>query len=228
VPLGEDSEFLGLIPQFPLKSRPDENIIRVCSYLRPKLHDALTDSKEQEMRSELQTAARSALKLGGSRPLPGGDGDIDLIVEDSTDSALLIAELKWLRKTIRPTAHTSRQEEFLHAVEQLRKVKAFLQANPRYLLDVGDVSKSIDGYKEVYFGIVARDYFVWVDPSEFPVIDYDQFLRVIAEPKTLQDGMGELLTFNWLPREGQDFVVKYDRHSVNGVSVEIEVNYPTY
>jgi hypothetical protein len=228
VPLSNDSEVLGLIPQFPLKSRPDENIIRVCSYLRPSLHDALTDSKEQEMRNELQTAARSTLKLRGPRPLPGGDGDIDLIVEDSVNSALLIAELKWLRRTIRPTEHTGRQEEFLRAIEQIRKVKVFLQANPRYLLDVGDVSKSLNDYKGVYFGIIARDYFVWVDPREFPVIDYDQFLRVIGEPKSLQSTMEELLTFNWLPVEGRDFVVEYPRHSANGVSVETEVNFPTY
>jgi hypothetical protein len=228
VPLSEGSEIIGLIPQFPLKSSPDENIIRVCSYLRPSLHDALTDSKEQEMRSELQTAARPALKLAGPRQLPGGDGDIDLIVEDPADSVLFIAELKWLRKTIRPTEHTSRQEEFLRAVEQIRKVKVFLQANPRYLLDVGDASKRLDGYNKVYFGIVARDYFVWLNPSEFPVIDFDQFLRVIGEPKALQDAMEELLTFDWLPMEGRDFVVNYDRHSANGVSVELEVNYPTY
>jgi hypothetical protein len=227
VPLSKDSEILGLVPQFPLKSRPDENIIRVCSYLRPTLHDALTESKEEEMRNELQVRARKGLKLGGPRPLPGSR-DIDLIVEDASDSTLLIAELKWLRKTIRPTEHTSRQEEFLHAVEQVRAIKTFLQANPRYLLDAGEISKSLDDYKKVYFGIVARDYFVWLDPSEFPVIDYDQLLRVIGEPRRLQDAMEELLTFDWLPVQGRDFKVNYDRGTANGVSVETEVNYPTY
>lgn len=228
VPLGDNSEILGLAPHFPLKSRPDENIIRVCSYLRPELHDSLSDSKEQEMRSELQAAASQGLNLRGPRLLPGAQGNIDLIVEDSNNSALLIAELKWLRKTIRATEHTSRQEEFLRGVEQIRTVKAFLQANPRYLLDVGDVSKSLDDYRKVYFAIVARDFFVWLDPNEFPVIDYDQFLRVIGEPRTLQESMEELLTFNWLPMEGRDFVVRFDKHSVNGVSVELELNYPTY
>jgi hypothetical protein len=45
---------------------------------------------------------------------------------------------------------------------------------------------------------------------------------------TLKEAMEELLTFNWLPLEGRDFVVKFDRRTVNGVSVETEVNYPTY
>jgi hypothetical protein len=34
--------------------------------------------------------------------------------------------------------------------------------------------------------------------------------------------MEELLTFAWLPVEGRDFVV--DKGTVNGVSVETEVN----
>jgi hypothetical protein len=72
-----------------------------------------------------------------------------VIVEDLGESTLLIAELKWLRKMIRPTEHTERQEEFLHAVEQVRKVRAFVKANPRYLFDVREVSKSLDLYANV-------------------------------------------------------------------------------
>lgn len=228
VPLPEHSELLCLVPQFPLKSRPDENIIRVCSHLRPTLHDALTEAKEGEMRTELQTKARRGFKLGGPRPLPGGLPDIDLIVEDLGDSTLLIAELKWLRKTIRPTEHTERQAEFLRAVEQVREIRTFLKANPRYLFDIAEISKSLDLYANVYYAVIARDYFVWVDPSEVPVIDYDQLLRLIGEPDSLRDSMEELLTFDWLPVEGRDFVVKCDKGTVNGVSVETEVNYPTY
>jgi hypothetical protein len=160
--------------------------------------------------------------------LPAGHGNIDLIAEDSSNSVLLIAELKWLRKPIRATEHTGRQEGFLRRVDQIRGVKAFLEAKPRYLLEVGDVTKRFDDYRKVYFAIVARDFFVWLDPSEFPVIDYDQFLRAIGESKTLQESMDALLTFNWLPMEDRDFIVKFDRHSINGVSVELEVNYPTY
>jgi hypothetical protein len=228
LPLGKDSEILGLVPQFPLKSQPDENIIRVCSYLRSGLHDALTDNKEEEMRSELQSAARPGLKLGGPRPLPEQRRDIDLIVEDDANSSIFIAEMKWLRKPIRPTEHTNRQDEFLRAIEQIRDIKNFLQDNPRYLVETGSISKSLENYQKVYFGIIARDYFVWVDPREFPVIEYDQFLRAIGELKPFQNVMDELLTFNWLPLEGRDFMVRYDRHTVNGVSVELEVNYPMY
>jgi hypothetical protein len=72
VPIDERFELLVLAPQFPLKSRPDENIIRVCSHLRPKLHDALTKAKESEMRSELETKARPGSRLGGPRSLPEG------------------------------------------------------------------------------------------------------------------------------------------------------------
>jgi hypothetical protein len=228
VVLNEKAKIVGLAPQFPLKSRPDENIIRVCSYLRPSLHDALTESKEEEMRRELEAAAKPSLSLVGPRSLPGRIRDIDLVVEDIDNSTCLIAELKWLRKTIRPTEHTSRQDEFLHATEQLREIKGYLQSNPQYLVNTGAASKSLGDYDHVHYAIIARDYYVWVDPTEFPVIDYDQFLRVVAEPRPLQAAIEELLRFNWLPVEGKDFIVRYDRHTVNGVSVESEVNYPTY
>jgi hypothetical protein len=74
VSLTDDAEILALAPQFPLKSRPDENIVRVCSYLRPELHDAISDNKEEEMRSELTAVASQGFSLPGPRLLPGGTG----------------------------------------------------------------------------------------------------------------------------------------------------------
>jgi hypothetical protein len=52
---------------------------------------------------------------------------------------------------------TDAQVEFLRAVEQIGEVKTFPQANPRYLLNGGDFSKSLEGFKKVYCGIIARD-----------------------------------------------------------------------
>jgi hypothetical protein len=130
------------------------------------------------------------------------------------------------RKPLRPTEHTSRQEEFLRALQQIRHVKSFLASKPRYLHDVGNASKGLGDYKKVYYGIIARDYFVWLDPTDVPVIDYDSFVSRIGGSIALSSAMDELLTFSWLPVEGRDFTINYDRRSVNGVAVETAVHYP--
>jgi hypothetical protein len=50
------------------------------------------------------------------------------------------------------------------------------------------------------------------------------FLENVARHGNLS--MSELMSYQWLPTEGRDFVVRYDRATANGVAIESEVFYP--
>ena len=44
---------------------------------------------------------------------------------------------------------------------------------------------------------------------------------------SLREAVDELLSYDWLPVEGRDFYVRYDRATANGVSIESQVFYST-
>jgi hypothetical protein len=112
VPLDGAAVSLAVAPQFPLHSRPDENILRACSILRPAVFDAASAQKEAEMIADLQK--RCPLhRIDGPVALPSPTPDVDLIVADEKSSTVLIAELKWIRKTLRPVEMTARDNEVL-------------------------------------------------------------------------------------------------------------------
>jgi hypothetical protein len=224
VPLGSNSELLGVVPHFPLKSRPDENIFRVCSLLRPARYAVITNAKEAEMRKNLQAEAFPGFRIRGPRLLPSDLPDIDLIIEDTAASTVVIAELKWLRKVIRSVEHITQEDAFLYGLDQLGRIRTFLQSDPRFLMNRGDLSQDLSKFRNVYYVLVPRDYFVWVDPVKgIPVIEYEAFSRMLAHSTNLTDGMERLLTFEWLPMDGRDFGIGYETFTVNGVSVETEV-----
>ncbi len=224
VPLDTGSRLLGLVPHLPLHSRPDENILRICSYVNPAAYGASSQSKEQEMRCELLSQVPACIVPGGPVPLPEGNPDLDLFLEDNRSSTLVLAELKWIRKPVSVFERCDRDEDFLKGINQLRCIEKFLSRNPRYLADRGKLSRSISDYSEVRYILIARDHFVWVEPDKaYPVIEYENFKRAIAKTGTLHEALTLLLTFNWLPVEELDFNVKFETSSANGVSIESEV-----
>lgn len=100
IPLDSAKLKLAVAPHFPLHSRPDENILRVCSILRPDIFDATSLQKEPESLVELQKQCPHRA-LQGRVPVPAPNPDIDLIIADEESSTVVVAELKWLRKTLR-------------------------------------------------------------------------------------------------------------------------------
>jgi hypothetical protein len=228
VSMSSKPELLGIIPHIPLKSGADENILRVCSILRPNLYDAITSAKENEMMQDLKSRAYSGFRIRGPRLLPDKTTDIDLIVEDTATSTVVIAELKWLRKTIRTVEQLQQRQLFLRGVQQITRVKQFLQNNSRFLVECGDLTQDLSQFANVYYFIIPRDFFVWVESSEISVIDYDPFARALANEQSLADGVAKLLTFDWLPSRGIEFEVKYESASVNGAVIETDVIFPKY
>jgi hypothetical protein len=53
IPLGGANHMLALAPPFPLHSRHDENILRVCSRRRPQVYDVTSLEKQSEIRLQL-------------------------------------------------------------------------------------------------------------------------------------------------------------------------------
>jgi len=124
VPLAHGNRTVALSPQFPLHSRPEENILRVCSIVKPEIFDAASLGKEPESLAHLKQKC-SCHHLQGPVRLPKPLLDIDLLVADEASSTLLIAELKWIRKTARPVEIPARDADVLKGVGQLKQIRQF-------------------------------------------------------------------------------------------------------
>jgi len=227
VPLDAGSRLLGLVPHFPLHSRPDENILRTCSYVNHGAYDAASQLKEQDMRCDLTSALPAHIVPVGPVALPEGNPDVDLALEDESSSTLVLAELKWIRKPLSVFERCDRDEEFLKGVEQLARIQRFLSSKPSYLAERGKVSRSLLEYSELRYLLIARDHFVWVDPHKvYPVIEFETFKRAISKAGTLHEALAQLLTFEWLPVEGRDFRVEFQVARAGGVTIESEIFLP--
>src|SRR5439155_11100469 len=92
VPLDPSLDEIALIPHFPLNSRADDNLLRMCSYVRSDVFSIASKSKEGEMHADLVAKMRkSFLAHPTSVSIP--DGDIDFVVEDDKSATLVIAQL---------------------------------------------------------------------------------------------------------------------------------------
>ncbi len=118
VPLDGANETLALAPPFPFHSRHDENILRVCSQRRPQVYDVTSLEKESEMLATLR-AAGGRYGADGPFRLPAPIPDIDPIAADEPSSTVVIAELKWIRKPLRPAEIPDRDADVLKGVGQL-------------------------------------------------------------------------------------------------------------
>ena len=226
VEVGQEGEMLALAPQFLLQSRHDENILRVCSQRRGRIYDVTSTAKEPEMRASLLDAVSrygAAGPISLPRPLP----DIDLMITDEASATLVIAELKWIRKTLRPAEFPDRDADVLKGLDQLSDIKQFLADEPDYLVVQGKLHRSLREYRHIYYLLVARDHWRWAKPrGGIAIIEFEAFAAVLRSSRSLDEAMNSLLTYEWLPVEGRDFIVYYHRASANGVSIESQLFYP--
>lgn len=227
VPIDADEETLALAPPFPLHGRHDENILRVCSQRRPRVYDVTSREKEDEMLAELR-AAGTRYRADGPCQLPAPTPDIDLIMADETHSTVVIAELKWVRKTVRPAEIPDRDADVMKGIGQLSSIRQHLLANPDCLQSQGRLPQLLSQYDRVCYLLVARDHWRWVQgPDGIAIVEFDAFVRALERSESLQDMVAGLMTYGWLPVEGRDFVVRYDTSTANGVAIESETFYST-
>ncbi|MBI2187421.1 MAG: hypothetical protein HYU37_09955 [Acidobacteria bacterium] len=225
IPLNGMNEMLALAPPFPLHSRHDENILRVCSQRRQQIYDVTSLEKQSEMLAAARVAGR---RYGADGPiqLPNPVPDIDLLAVDESSSTVVIAELKWIRKTVRALEIPDRDADVLKGIGQLEAIRAFLADNPDYLSSRGLLPRPINQFEHVHYLLVARDHWRWVEPHDgIAIVEFEPFARVLEQSNNLRDAAGELLTYDWLPVEGRDFNIQYDAATANGVRIESPVFY---
>jgi len=155
VPLDLSTRRIAIAPQFPLHSLPDENILRVCSQIRPSPFNVTSSEKEPEMLSAL-SKQNSPFHLEGPVSLPNPVPDIDLIVTDEESSTLVFAEMKWVRKTSRPTEFQDRDADVRKGVSQLTQIREFVACNREHLQSLGKLRRRVNEYRNVYYLFACR------------------------------------------------------------------------
>ena len=224
VPLDSQESTLAVVPQFIFNSNPDGNILRICSYLRPKAFNLLSNDKEKTMRDEI-LAKIKRFNTDHSIELPDQSTEIDLLVEDVSSSSLLLAELKWYRKPSTYRERLQADEQLFDGLNrQVATVRNYCRQHPEFLKKLGKIGKDISEYRNVYYMLIGRDHWNWCDPSDQTyVVDAEQFIEAVSRHESLEDGMTELLSYEWLPIEDEDFHVKMDGAMMEGVCIESEI-----
>jgi hypothetical protein len=226
VPLGTGQD-LAVAPQFPLHSQAEENILRICSNLRPAIYQAMSDEKERDMLVELKERLKHR-DTQGPISLPNPVPDIDLLIKDESSSTLVLCELKWNRKSLSSKEIISRDAEVLKGISQLDKVKQYLLRNPERLTRQKTLLREFTEYRHVYYLLVPRDHWLWIDPTDdTAIVEFEVFAKVMGGDQDLPSAVRLLLTYEWLPVEGRDFTVRYERATVNGVSMESQIFHAT-
>lgn len=225
IPLDSESRVLGIAPHVVLRSNYEENVLRICSHQSPAAYDEISRLKEAEMFKDLTNSIPPRYSPRGSVKLPPPWPDLDLVLEDKATSTIILAELKWLRKPI-GLERLDRDKDFVKGVAQLKRIGSFLSGCPTYLSDRKVLSAPLPAYRRVQYLLVARDHFNWIDPDhDCPMAEYETFKHAVRDATDLQAALETLLSYEWLPQEGRDFVVRYERFCVEGVCIEAEVYY---
>jgi hypothetical protein len=222
VPLDVKGELLAVVPHFGLSARVDENLLRTLSRMDKKAYDTLSEIKEKEMQEDLRLALPNTVSASGPLELPKeAKTNLDLVIVDEADSTVVLIELKWIRKPLFAKERNRADAEFLKGIQQLAKLKLFLESNPTYLKNRGAVSRELSEYRNVHFALVGRDHLVWptVDPNCL-IIEYEVFKEHLRKMTGLHMIVEKLGRYDWLPVEGEDFEIKMDAATVNGITIE--------
>lgn len=226
VPLNKKGEFLGIIPHFGLSSRVDENLLRTLSRTDKRAYDSLSDIKEKEMLDGIRAALPATMSAFGPYELPKeAKTNLDAVVVDELNSTVLLIELKWIRKPLFVKERKRADAEFLKGIQQLTRLKSFLESNPSYLKSRGALSRELSEYSNVHFALVGRDHMVW--PTSDPwclLVGHDILKDHLKTTTNLNAVVENLQKYDWLPVEDVDFEIKMESATVNHVTIEA----PTY
>jgi hypothetical protein len=149
------------------------------------------------------------------------------LVEDLQSSTVVIAELKWYRKPSTYRERLRADAEFRDGYErQLTASKAYCRQHPEWLRDRRALTRSLSDYDNVFYLLIGRDHWNWFAPQDSTaVVEFEQFRLAVGRHDLLSDAVREVLLYDWLPIEAEDFHVQFDRGIVEGVGLESEVYY---
>jgi hypothetical protein len=202
-----------------LASAAEDNILRVCSHLRPSIFNLTTNAKEEEMRRTLRESASEELDIVGPVHLSERVPDVDVIIENKKAGVVVIAEAKWLA--------TRQDGELLKGVSQCKKIREFLKTNDDFLFRRKQISRKLSEFRRVVFCVIARDYLIYNDPKDVPVIAFDAVLKAL-KMANIDAGVDFLMSFDWLPLEDRDFRMTRNIAKVPGVTISYEGYRRTY
>jgi len=224
VPLDKKGEVLAVVPHFGLSARVDENLLRTLSRSDKKAYDILSEIKEGEMQDDIRLALPNTLSAFGPYELPKeAKTNLDLVIVDEPGSTVLLVELRWLRKPLFAKERNRADAEFLKGIQQLARLKSFLESNPTYLKARGPLSRDLSEYEHVHFALVGRDHMVWPTAEpEILIVEYEVFKQHLKMMNDLNTTVRELNKYDWLPVEGVDFEIKMDAATVNGITIEAQ------
>jgi hypothetical protein len=215
-----DGKTLFLISHFILNSRAEENILRVCSYARPQYYSVIANAKEAEMREDIKQAVPARYTVSGPLKLPDEAlPDLDIVLNDSADSCLLLGELKWLRKSTRVLEYLDREAELEEGFRQLRDIRTFLDAFPDFLQKRG-LSNRINA--PLTYAVIARDHISTTPMIDSLLAEFDALVWALCESESLAEAVRKLQGYEWLPVEGRDFYVRFEPSTLAGVTIETE------
>ena len=225
VPLDPVGYTLAVAPPFPLKARPDENILRVLSMTNSNQYDRTTLTKEDDLRKQVEDLCPQ-FSPRGPRSMPPPCPDIDIMLVDEASSTLVICEAKWIRKTLQSKEHLDRDKDVAKGFSQLGRIRDYLRSHPNHLKQLGFLGRSIDKYENLFYVVLARDHWLWREPADqVSILEFDAFVRILSKAENLRIGLDELLRYEWLPVEGRDFIVRMEHARVDGVVIESQVFY---
>ena len=96
--------------------------------------------------------------------------------------------------------------------------------NPTHILGVTS-SLSYKAFN-LSFVVVARDHLSYAgQPDDLWLAEFDALAWALGKSSNLKDCISKLQTFEWLPVEGRDFVVKFEPSTLAGETIECEVFY---
>lgn len=220
VPLNSAGTYLGVAYPYVLSSAAEDNILRVCSYIRPEAFNFTTLTKEDEMRQTIKDNVRPRVSVSGPIKLYKGIPDLDLFIEDPQASIAVIAETKWLRSPMSNHETQQQDKELRKGVRQIRAIRNFLSKNDEFLLRRGKASRRLSEFKRVIYCVIARDHLIFNDPSDVPVFAFDAFIEAMKEET--DRAADYLLSLDWLPRRDRDFTIRINSARVPGVQIHYE------
>ena len=87
-------------------------------------------------------------------------------------------------------------------------------------------TRSLAEYKTIYYLLIARDHWLWIEANDgVAIVEFEAFIRGLANASNLELGVGSVLSYDWLPVEDRDFSVNYETAMVGGVGIQSEVFY---
>jgi hypothetical protein len=88
-------------------------------------------------------------------PLPAPLPDIDLLAVDDSSSTIVVAELKWIRKTLRSQEFKDRDREVTKGIAQLKSIKGCLEAHPAHLQSLSPEGVGVVKFLVVWMSLIV-------------------------------------------------------------------------